>query len=72
MKKINEWLVERPMSFYIGWSGLIVLGANHYFFKNQYLYSEQLSFLTSNFSGLIVYLFFVLLALEIIKYDFRK
>ena len=72
MKKFNKWIIERPMSFYIGWIGLIVLGANHYFFPNQFLYSDRLSFLTSNLSGLIVYMFFFLPALGVVNYDFRK
>jgi tellurite resistance protein TehA-like permease len=72
MEKFTLWLKEKPLSFYVGWTGLIVLGVNHYFFPNQFLYSDKLSFLTSNLSGLIVHLFFFLPALEIIKYDFRK
>lgn len=72
MRKINKWIIDRPLSFYIGWIGLLILGVNHYFFQNQFLYSDHLSFLTRNFSGLIVYLFFFLPALEIVKYDFRK
>lgn len=60
------------MSFYIGWIGLTILGANHYFFPDQFLYSDRLSFLTSNFFGLIVYMFFFLHVLGIINYDFRK
>ena len=72
MKKNNKWLIERPLSFYVGWIGLLILGANHYFFPDGFLYSDELSFLTSNLSGLIVYMFFFTQALEIFKYDFRK
>jgi hypothetical protein len=72
MKNFKKWIIEKPLSFYIGWIGLIILGANHYFFPDQFLYSDRLSFLTSNFSGLIVYMFFFLQALGIINYDFRK
>lgn len=72
MKNFKKWIRERPLSFYVGWIGLIILGANHYFFPDQFLYSEKLSFLTSNFSGLIVYMFFFLPALGVINYDLRK
>lgn len=72
MKTFKRWIIEKSMSFYIGWIGLIILGANHYFFPDQFLYSDRLSFLTSNFSGLIVYMLFFLQALGIINYDFRE
>lgn len=72
MKYFTTWITERPMSFYIGWFGLVLIGSNHYFYPNQFLYSNRLSFLTSNFSGLIVFMFFFLSALGIINYGFRK
>lgn len=72
MKKLNKRMKEKPLSFYVGWIGIAILGINTLFFPNQFLYSDELSFLTSNFSGLIVYMFLFLSALEIIKYDLRK
>ncbi len=72
MKKSHKKIKEKPLSFHVGWVGIAILGINELFFRNQFLYSDKLSFLTSNFSGLVVFTFLVLSALEVIKYDFRK
>ncbi|MBM6615134.1 hypothetical protein JTF06_09570 [Desemzia sp. RIT804] len=67
-----EKMKRKPISFYIGWVGISVLGINEFFFSNRFLYSDGLSFLTSNFSGLLVFLFFFLLALEVVTFDLRR
>lgn len=61
-----------PISFYIGCIGIVILGANKFFFPNQFLYSDELSFLTSNFTDLLVFMFFMLIALKAITFDIRK
>lgn len=63
---------KKPISFYLGCIGIVILGANKFYFPTQFLYSDELSFLTSNFSGLLVFMFFMLTALEAVKFDFRK
>lgn len=63
---------KKPISFYLGCIGIVILGANKFYFPNQFLYSDELSFLTSHFSGLLVFMFFTLTAFEIITFDFRK
>lgn len=68
MKKLKE----KPLSFHVGWTVIAIMGINKAFFPEQFLYSKDLSFLTSNFSGLIIYTFLLLSALDVIKYDFKK
>ncbi|MFL2132411.1 hypothetical protein [Desemzia sp. FAM 24101] len=63
---------KKPISFYLGCIGIVTLGANKFYFPNQFLYSDELSFLTSNFSGLLVFTFFMLATFEIFTFDFRK
>lgn len=71
MKYLQKRLKEKPFSFFIGWIGIVIILMNNKFFQGHFLYSNELSFLTSNISGIIFFMFFLLSAVEIINFDIR-
>ncbi|MGP6140629.1 hypothetical protein [Jeotgalibaca sp. A127] len=71
MKYLQKRLKEKPFSFFVGWIGIVIILLNNQFFQGRFLYSEDFSFLTSNASGIIFFMFFLLSAIEIINFDIR-
>lgn len=72
MKYLQKRMKEKPLSFYVGWFGIAIMVLNNQFFQGYFLYSEELSFLTSDVFGIMFFLFFLLQAVEIINFDWRE
>lgn len=72
LKDIKRKLQQKPLSFFIGWGAVLIIVLNNQFFQGQFLYSQELSFLTSDVTGVLFFLFWLLLAVEIVNFDFGK
>ena len=72
LKYLKRKLQQKPLSFFIGWIGVLVIVLNNQFFQGRFLYSQELSFLTSDISGVLFFLFWIMLAVEIVNFDFGK
>ena len=72
MKYLKRKLQQKPLSFFIGWAAVLIIVLNSQFFQGQFLYSQELSFLTSDVSGVLFFLFWLMLAVEIINFDLGR